>query len=176
MARIDWKSIIGAVAPTLATALGGPLAGMAASAVSQAVLGKPDATEAELEQAIMGSSNPEMLVKLKEAETSFAARMRELRIDLVSLAQEDRESARQREVSIRDWMPRVLAVTYTVAYFTVLALLWKYPIKPEAKELISTLFGILSAAQMAIMGYYFGSSSGSAKKSEIIERLSSQVK
>jgi hypothetical protein len=37
---MDWKKIVGAVAPTLATALGGPLAGMAAAAVSDALLGK----------------------------------------------------------------------------------------------------------------------------------------
>lgn len=174
MARLDWKSIIGTVAPTIATALGGPLAGMAVSAVSQAVLGKPDASETDVEQAITAANNPEVLLKLKQAEAEFAEKMRQLDIDVAALAAEDRDSARQREVSIRDWMPRVLAVLYTVSYFAVLVFLWKYPVKENARELINTLFGILSAAQMAIISYYFGSSAGSAKKSEIIQSLSAQ--
>jgi len=36
--------------------------------------------------------------------------------------------------------------------------------------LINTLFGIISAAQMSIICYYFGSSAGSARKSEMIEQ------
>ena len=176
MARIDWRSIVGTVAPTIATALGGPLAGMAVSAVSQAVLGKPDATEPELEQAIVQSNNPEVLLKLKQAELAFAEKMQKLDIDLEGLASEDRESARQREVAIRDWMPKALALCYTIAYFVVLWLLWQIPVPKEAKELINTLFGILSAAQMSIIGYYFGSSAGSARKSQTIESLSSPSK
>jgi hypothetical protein len=172
MARIDWKSIVGTVAPTLATALGGPLAGMAASAVSQAVLGKPDATETELEQAIGQSNDPDVLLKLKQADLEFSEKMRQLDIDLEGLAAEDRESARQREVILHDYMPKALALFYTIAYFAVLWQLWEQPVKKEAKELINTLFGILSAAQMAIIGYYFGSSAGSAKKSEIMESIS----
>jgi len=172
MAHVEWKSIIGTVAPTLATALGGPLAGMAVNAVSQAVLGKPGASEAQVEQAIIGANNPEILLKLKQAEAAFATRMLELNIDLDNLTAADRDSARQREVTIKDWMPRVLAVLYTVAYFTALALLWKYPVQDKARDLLNTLFGILSAAQMAIIGYYFGSSAGSAKKSELMETMS----
>lgn len=171
MARISWKSIVGTVAPTLATALGGPLAGMAVSAVSKAVLGKPEATEQELEQAAAKFNDPDVMLKLKQAESEFAERMKKLDIDLESLAAADRASARQREVSIRDWMPRVLAIVYTIAYFAVLRFLWTEPVLPDAKDLITTLFGILSAAQMAIIAYYFGSSAGSAKKSEIIETM-----
>jgi len=48
----NWKSILGTVAPGLATALGGPLAGMAVQAVSNAVLGKQDGSDDEIAAAI----------------------------------------------------------------------------------------------------------------------------
>jgi len=39
-----WKGIVGTVAPALATALGGPLAGVAVRAIAEKVLGKPEAS------------------------------------------------------------------------------------------------------------------------------------
>ncbi|HBR17275.1 MAG: hypothetical protein A3G39_01790 [Deltaproteobacteria bacterium RIFCSPLOWO2_12_FULL_43_16] len=173
MPNIDWKSIVGSVAPTIATALGGPLAGMAVNAISEAVLGKPNASETEVAEGISKANNPEMLLRLKEAEQAFAAKMKELDIDIEKIAAEDRASARQREAAVRDKTPTILAYGYTVGYFAVLFLLWKYPLDPASgiKDLFNILLGILSAAQMAIITYYFGSSSGSAKKSEMIENL-----
>jgi hypothetical protein len=35
-------------------------------------------------------------------------------------------------------------------------MVWKFPVQDaSAKDLINTLFGVLSAAQMAIITYYF---------------------
>ena len=171
MEKVDWKSIVGSVAPTIATALGGPLAGMAVSAVSQAVLGKPDASETDVASAIAKEKDPQILVKLKEAEFAFAAKMTELDIDIEKISAEDRASARAREIAVRDKTPRNLAYFYTIGYFVILALIVCQGDKiPEnVKDLINILLGILSAAQMGIVTYYFGSSSGSAKKSEMLD-------
>lgn len=170
MARFDWKSLISTVAPTIATALGGPLAGMATSAVSKALLGKPDGTETEIADTIAKSTDPDILLKIKQAEQEFAAKMKQLDIDVYKIDAEDRASARAREIATKDWMPKVLALLYTVGYFGILGLMWKFTIPPESKDLINTLFGIISAAQMAIITYYFGSSAGSARKSELIDQ------
>lgn len=171
MPNTDWKSIVGSVAPTIATALGGPLAGMAVSAISQAVLGKPDAAEAEIGEAIVKSNNPEILLKLKTAEQEFAAKMKELDIDLEKIAADDRASARQREVAVKDTTPRNLAYLYTGGYFVMIAALFKFGVPEESRDLLNTLVGILSAAEVGIITYYFGSSAGSAKKSEMMDKL-----
>jgi hypothetical protein len=170
MARIDWKGLIGTVAPTIATAFGGPLAGMATSAVSKALLGKPDGTETEIADTIAKSTDPDILLKIKQAEQEFAAKMKQLDIDVYKLDADDRANARAREIALKDWMPKVLALLYTVGYFIILGLMWKFPPPADSKDLINTLFGIISAAQMAIITYYFGSSAGSARKSEMIEQ------
>jgi hypothetical protein len=44
-------NLVRTVAPSIASAVGGPLAGMATPAISEALLGKPDGTEAELTEA-----------------------------------------------------------------------------------------------------------------------------
>lgn len=167
----DWKSIVGSVAPTLASALGGPLAGMAVSAVSQAVLGKADASEADIGEAISKSNNPDILLKLKTAEQEFAAKIKQLNIDLEKIAADDRNSARQREVAVRDSTPRNLAYLYTGGYFIMLVALFKFGVPNESRDLLNTLIGILSAAEVGIITYYFGSSAGSAKKSETMEHI-----
>lgn len=171
MSNTDWKSIVGSVAPTIATALGGPLAGMAVSAISQAVLGKPDASEAEIADALAKSNNPDILLKLKTAEQEFAAKMKQLDIDLEKIAADDRVSARQREVAVKDTTPRNLAYLYTGGYFVMMAALFKFGVPEESRDLLNTLIGILSAAEVGIITYYFGSSAGSAKKSEMMDKL-----
>ncbi len=56
-------SLVRTVAPSLASAVGGPLAGMAVRTISDALLGKPDGTEAELAEAA-AKATPEQLLQL----------------------------------------------------------------------------------------------------------------
>ena len=162
----DWKSVLRAVAPTLATALGGPLAGMAVSAVSNSILGKPDGTDDEITAAI---SNPDALLKLKEADYAFKTKMAELNVNLEKISQEDRASARQRESATQDPTTKIMAYLYTVAYFGVVWAVWRYGMPPDMKDVLIGLLGILTAAQGTIIGYYFGSSSGSAQKNLLLK-------
>lgn len=180
MARIDWKSVVGSVAPTIAKSLGGPLAGTAVNALSQAVLGKPTATEAEVAEVLVKQGSPETLAKLKEADLQYAVKMKELGIDLEAIAVKDRMSARLREIALKDFTPKLLALCYTGGYFLVLYYLWKKGLPTfkdlpgyglSVKDLINMLLGVLSAAQIAIISYYFGSSASSTHKSDILENM-----
>lgn len=85
--------VLRTAAPGIATALGGPLAGVAVHTLSNAIFGKGDAAEAGIVQAV-ASGNPDILLKIKEAEVNFQTRMRELEIDLERIHQEDRADAR----------------------------------------------------------------------------------
>lgn len=161
-----WKELVGAVAPTLATALGGPLAGMAAKAVSTALLGKDTATADELEYAV-ANAGPDALLKLKEAEQSFQARMRELDIDLERIHAQDRDSAREREAKTGDsFTPRALAIAVTLGFFGVLAVLLTHG-KPQAGgDALLVMLGSLGTAWTSIIAYYYGSSAGSKAKTD----------
>ena len=171
MAGVDWKSIVGAVAPTIGTALGGPLGGMAAQALTSALGIKPDAKEVDIARA-MASATPDQLLAIKKAEIEFQARMRELDIDLERIASEDRASARQREVQTRDWMPRILALLIVAGFLaTVLGVLSGHVegLKdPIMSTTVGTVIGFVSAKAEQVIAYYFGSSAGSRAKDNII--------
>ncbi len=170
--REDWKNLVRTVAPGLATALGGPLAGAAVQTISQAILGKPDGTEDEVAAAVV-SGGTDALLKIKEADGAFAIKMKELGVDLEKIHQADRDSARSREVRTGDvWTPRVLAATIVGGFLTMVAavLLGKVTgiTDPIAAGMIGTLIGYVSAKADQVVSYYFGSSAGSAAKTDLL--------
>jgi hypothetical protein len=81
---MDWKSILGGVAPTLATALsvvGGPagmVAGAALRTVSAAVLGHQDGTEDQVTQAIQAGLSPDAIAALQKADNDFKVQMAQI--------------------------------------------------------------------------------------------------
>lgn len=173
-----WKEVVGTVAPGLATALGGPLAGIAASAISQALLGKPDAKEDELALALQ-VGGADALVRIKEAEIQFRARMEELGVDIERIHAQDRDSARKREAATGDSdTPKRLAYGIvagfiaTVGCITVSAL-W-FPsaalADPVVAGFLGTGLGYLSAKAEQVVAYYFGSSAGSKAKDALIRK------
>lgn len=163
-------NLVRTVAPTLASAVGGPLAGMATRAISEALLGKPDGAEAELVEAA-AKATPEQLLALKQAEQDFAVRMRELDIDIERLSNEDRASARDREVKTGDWTPRVLAAAVTLGFFGVLFWMIAYGLPENGGEAMLVMLGTLGTAWGAIVSYYFGSSAGSREKNDTISKM-----
>lgn len=168
MADFDWKSVVRTVAPGLATALGGPLAGVAASALSDALLGRPDGSEADISQA-MAVGGADALVKIKAAEQAFQVRMRELDIDLERIHQADRDGARKREAASGDtWTPRLLAIGITCGFFGVLSWLLAEG-KPETGgDALLVMLGALGGAWASVVAYYFGSSAGSREKTALL--------
>ncbi len=169
---MDWKKIVGAVAPTLATALGGPLAGMAAAAVSDALLGKPNGSEAEIATALQ-AGGPDALLRLKQADQAFAVRMQELGIDLERVHANDRADARGREVKTGDKAtPRVLAGLIVGGFLLMVWFVLAGHVgglkDPVAAGLIGTLIGYVSAKADQVVSYYFGSSAGSAEKTALL--------
>ena len=111
---------IATVAPTVALALGGPVAGLAVTALSQALTGKQDTTTDQL-SLLLAKPNADQITKLKEAEQAFNQTMKELDINIVRIAANDLASARQREITTGDHLtPRVLAVVVSVGFFGIL--------------------------------------------------------
>ena len=90
---MNWKNLLGSIAPTFATALGGPMAGMAVKALSGALLGHEDATEADIGLA-MANASPSDLLKIKEADNAFKLEMQKNGIDLEKIAADDRANGR----------------------------------------------------------------------------------
>jgi len=157
------------VAPTIATALGGPLAGLAVKTLSEALLGKPDGTSEDIVAAISGA-DPETLAKMKQVDTDFRLQMKKLDIDLAAIDQKDRDSARRREVETKDPTPKILAAGVVVGFFSILSILALHGMPPRGGDAILIMIGSLGAAFTAIVSYYYGSSAGSAAKNELLKK------
>lgn len=162
----DWKQVIAKVAPTIATALGGPLAGVAVQALGS-VFGVDGATQEEIQQRLAGATSEDLL-KLKEAEQKFVLDMKKADIDIMRIDAEDRGSARNRQMQLKDRAPDILAVLITCGFFGVLGYLLKYGVPVQGGEALLVMLGALGAAWGAVVNYYFGSSSGSAQKTELL--------
>ena len=167
--NFNWKSIIGTVAPGLATALGGPLAGMATAALSKAILGKDDAGADEVAAAV-AKGDPSILLKIKECEAEFQKHMADVGVDLAKIAAGDRSDARAREISSKDLTPRILAYLVTTGFFSLLGIMMFYNVPEANKTLLDVMLGALGTAWVAVVTYYFGSSAGSESKNAIIGR------
>lgn len=163
------KKIVGAIAPVLASALPGPLGGVAKKVLAD-FIGKPEATEEEISK-VLASANPEMLFKLKELDAKFKKDMAALGVDLERMSNEDRANARAMHVSLKDRTPPVLAWLITLGYVSLQTFLLFHGIPVVNHDLILRAMGLLDGALMMVLAFYFGSSASSHRKDETIQRI-----
>lgn len=170
-----WKEaggVLGTVAPVLATAVGGPLAGVATKAIVSA-LGLDAGTSPEQAALAVTNATPDQLILLKRADQEFAAKMKELDIDLVRVEVDNTKSAREMQIAVRDWIPGALALVLTSGFFGVLGWLMTHGMPPGASgsEAMLVMLGALGGAFGAVVNFYYGSSAGSMKKDETIKAM-----
>jgi len=164
---MDWLKQI---APTAATLLGGPLAGMAVDAIGKAI-GMDAATKDQVKDALTsGTLNAEQMAAIKQAEADLALKVQQLDIDLEKVHAGDRASAREMAAKTGDtWTPRVIALTVFVVWGAVNWKLFNGTISGDMRELVARALGTLDATLMAVIYYYFGSSAGSKEKTQAIK-------
>ncbi len=94
--------------------------------------------------------------------------------DLAKPILKDAENALQSQIIAHDSTNRVLAYLVTGAFFALIMLLmFSTVIMPKdvdggVKDLLFTLLGVVATGWANIIGFYFGSSVGSAQKSQTI--------
>lgn len=156
------KSVIATVAPTLGAALGGPLGGLAGNVLATAIGGK------DLERALV-EQQPETLLALRKAEQEFEMKLEELGVERERIAVADRTSARDlAKVNMKPQM--VLSGVFLGGYFTLLLAMISGSVQVEgvAADQLPTLLGVLTAGVPSILAFWFGSTAGSAVKSELL--------
>jgi len=153
------------IAPSIATALGGPLAGLAVTAISKAL----GIDEKDVQSTIdSGKLTADQLASLKQAEIELQAKAQELGLNFEKLAVDDRKSARDLQASTKSIVPPLLALLVTVGFFGILfALMMGYAQKSDE---LMIMLGSLGTAWTGIIGFYFGSSAGSQHKDELLHQ------
>ena len=157
------------IAPTIATALGGPLAGLATKTLSNVLFGHEEG-DAETIGAALQNATPDQLANVKKIDADFKIRMKELEIDLERISANDRDSARRREMEVKDNMPKVLAFTVTIGFFGCLFWMFVYGVPKNGNEALLLMLGALQTAFTGMIAYYFGSSSGSRAKDDLLAK------
>lgn len=178
----DALTVVKKLAPTIASVIGGPLAGGAVTAL-ESVFGMtvPPNTSIDDRQnavaAAITSATPEQLAAMRKADQDYAARMAEAGFKnvetLAALSVQDRESARQMQISTKSVTAPFLALFVTLGFFGVLALMMFYPLPQATHDALMLMLGSLGTAWTGVIAYYFGSSAGSAEKTRLLAQAPS---
>jgi hypothetical protein len=169
-------SIFKKALPWIGAALGGPpaLIKMAAHTISEGLdIDVPATAEGITETIAMATTNnPDALLKLKELDAQFELQMKQLGFEniaqLEEIAAADRASARAREVSVKDHTPKILAYSVTGGFFTLLYVMAFHSVPDATKDILMIMIGSLGTAWAGLISYYFGSSAGSARKTDLL--------
>lgn len=183
--------ILRVVAPTLLTALGGPMGGLAAAVATTALdawLGpagtaadgrRTDATPDEIARAIEANASDERFREdLRKAEADLKALETRMRFSFAELEQKDRSEARvaARETGLArpqfyagvGLVVVALLMLFGVIVGCVLAFTGTITLDPALFGLIGTIVGIFQAIAVQVIGFYYGSSAGSKDKADQI--------
>jgi len=147
------KSVIGAVAPTIGTALGGPM-GNAAMSMLADKLGVPN-NKGAVEKAIQQAS-PEQLAEIKKAEIEFETKMKELEVDVFKLETQDIQNART--TFSGDWTSKLLGLVVIGGFMGYIFLVTIQPPEQNSEALINLVLGYLGGLASAVISFYFGAS------------------
>ena len=162
-----WKQIIAGVAPTIATALGGPLAGAATKFLANALLGDENARESQIEAAIL-SATPDDLLNLRSIENDFKIKMEQIGVDIYKISVDDRKGARGMAVKTSMAPQCVLSVIFIGGYFGLVYMLFGgyIDINESIRDMANILIGVMTANIPQIMAFWFGSSHSSKVKTD----------
>jgi plasmid maintenance system antidote protein VapI len=154
------------IAPTIDTALGGPLAGMAVTAISKAI----GVDEEDVGELINNNKlTAEQIAKIKIAEIDLQKQAQELGLNFEKLAVDDRKSAREMQATTRSIVPPALAAIVTVGFFGILVMMLLGQVDSNNPPILMML-GSLGTAWTGIIAYYFGSSAGSQAKTDLLSK------
>ena len=185
--------VLNAVAPTLATALGGPLAGAAAGVALKALnqwmgnnVSERIITPTEIVSVVQANKdNEKFLLDLRKAELDIQKYEMDLDFRFADLVVKDKQSSRdfQRDSDIAGPLMRrgMAIVTFAMAALMAVVLGSLFLIAgvlrlpPETAQMAVGVFGLIGAITgyiasygTQVLGFYYGSSAGSKSKDEAL--------
>lgn len=169
---MGWKETIATVAPTIATAIGGPLGGVAVKLAS-AALGV-EASEEAIEKSL-AKGNPDALLMLKKAENDFTTRMEELGIERDRLAHKNVDSARKMQLGTKSWVPPTLTIITVVGFFGLLIGAAFGKLNLTGSDTMLILLGVLARETASVYNFWFGSSQSSKDKTSLLGTKNEQT-
>ena len=155
------------IAPTVASALLGPLGGVAVAGITK-ILGIDGGTVADVTKAISdGRVTPEQVAEIRKLELQYQADEKERGFRYSELEFKDKDSARQMQIATKSSTPTVLTYMITVGFFSILGLMLYDEAVVNSPPLLIML-GSLGTAWTGCISYWFGTTSGSIQKTNLL--------
>ena len=169
---MNLQDTLKALAPTVGTALLGPLGGAAIEAIGS-IFGIDKPSVHQLEHAIQqGQLTGEQVAALKELELKYQAEEQERGFRYADLTFRDKDSARRASVEggtqkMLFWLSLVLlALTLGTEVAVVLG---KAPLSADPL-IVGRVLGLMDSVAMIVLGYWFGTSHSSAQKTTLLNQ------
>lgn len=167
---MDWLNTIKTIAPTVASALGGPLAGVAVSAIGN-LFGIKEANVEKIQSAIENAQlTGDQISAIKQLEIKLKAEEAERGFRYAELEFKDRDSARKANVDggtqkMLFWLSLLLL---TITLGAELVVLFNgYP-KTLADIVVGRVLGLMDSVALMVLSYWYGTSNGSARKTDLL--------
>jgi hypothetical protein len=164
------------LAPTVASWILGDKTGAAVTkitGIAQDLLGTSDA--AGIEKAI--AADPNLALQFKMAVMQAEADARRQEFDTLQAQLADVQSARNQTVRLAEagsviaWGAPIISILITVGFFAMLYVVIRQEIPESSQTLANIMLGSLGTSFTAVVGYWVGSSAGSAQKTNALEKL-----
>ena len=156
---------ITSIAPTLATCLAGPLGGMAIELLSKHLNIDPKDVQDTINN---GKLTADQIASVQAAELAIKAKAQEMSLDFEQLATQDRKSARDMQMTVKSWIPPILAIGITIGFFGIMYGMMTGHV--TSSEALMILLGSLGTAWTGVISFYFGSSASSQAKDQLIHQ------
>lgn len=177
---MDWKKVLGTLAPTVASALGGPLAGVAVTALGE-LLGINEPTQDKIRVAIEnGTLTGEQVTAIRTLELKLKAEEAERGFRYADLEVKDRDSARARDTEIvkagkRNYRADFMFFLAVAVICGLVWLIWTDPnINDYMKGIVTLVLGRFLGYLDNIYSFEFGTTRGSQNKDVTIKELSAK--
>ena len=157
------------VAPTIASALLGPLGGVAVAGLGK-IFGIDNATTTDMTKAIQsGKLTPDQLADIQKLELQFKNDEAERGFKYSELEFKDRDSARNLAVQTHSITPSLLTWLVVVLVLTAEGLMLFNVVPPGADPIIlGRILGTMDSALIMVLSFWFGSNSNSQRKTELL--------
>lgn len=155
------------LAPLLGAALGGPLGGAAAAFLADRLGVDSKTVSAVTDVLNSGKMTPEQISAIRLAEIEFQKFLESNKIKLEEIEAADRGSARTMQAATKSAMPAVLTLLITFGFFGVLGwMLYDTTVVDNPPLLI--MLGSLGTAWTGACAFWFGTTSGSKAKTDLL--------
>ena len=167
---MDWLGTLGKLAPTVASALLGPLGGAAVAAVGE-IIGISEPTQDKIKSAIeQGSLTGEQISALKTLELKLKAEEAERGFRYAELEFKDRDSARVRDADLakagkKNYRADLMFILAVAVICGLVYLIWKdQTINEFLKGIVTLVLGRFLGYLDNIYNFEFGTTRGSRDK------------